>query len=726
MSERSTFSPFWHRVRAMKPRLRPHVQVTRQHYRGRRWYVVHDPSSNQFYRLSTVAHEFLGLLDGHRTVEEVWQHSLTRHADDALTQNEVIQLLSQLFAGNLLTADVTPETEQLLTRGRERRGKRLQQQAIGLMYFKMRLLNPDRLLRALEPIFRPVLNTWGFALWAAWVLAGLVALLPHLSSLLRGVDEAVAPSNWGWMFAVFIALKLWHELGHGLICRRFGGQVPEFGVMLLVLIPSPYVDASSAWTFASKWQRMAVGAGGMIFELAVASAAAFVYLGTPEGSLLHQIAYNAIFTASVSTILFNANPLMRFDGYYILSDYLEVPNLGQRANNMLRFLVQRHVFRMKDANAPTSSPGEALILLVYGVAAMAYRLFLFFSITLYIMGKMFAVGLFLALWTAGMWFILPVGGFIHWLATNPQIAERRGRVILTSLGLAAAVALAVGVIPAPDRRRAVGVVESTAQTSVFAGADGFVRTTHVRPGQRVAKGDPIVTMESDELLAQIRYSKAQLDEAVSRLNQAAGRNVAATQVADEYVQTLRAHLAVLEDRRAGLVVRSPHDGIVVSADPQRLVGAFLRRGEPVCDVLDDTSLRIAAVLTQSEASWIKSEPFEVEMRLSSNVHRVVPCVTDRVIEVGTRELPHESLGFAGGGKIEVDKEDRSGRLSRRPVFKAYFFAVQPGGTAGPGRIDDGVGLAGERVTLRFELRPKPLMTQWIDSLRKTLQGRARV
>lgn len=118
MAERSTFSPFWHRVRVLRPRLRPHVQLTRQHYRGRRWYVVHDPSSNQFFRLNVVAHEFVGLLDGRRTVEDVWQHSLTRHGDEALTQNEVIQLLSQLFGGNLLAADIPPETEQLLSRGR--------------------------------------------------------------------------------------------------------------------------------------------------------------------------------------------------------------------------------------------------------------------------------------------------------------------------------------------------------------------------------------------------------------------------------------------------------------------------------------------------------------------------------------------------------------------------------------------------------------------------------
>src|SRR5262245_52074023 len=189
MSERSTFSPFWHRVRLLRPRLRPHVQITRQHYRGRRWHVVHDPSSNNFYRLSPVAHEFVGLLDGTRGVEEVWQVGLQKHGDAALTQNEVIQLLSQLHGSNLLSADVPPETEQLLRRGRERRAKRWQQQAIGLMYFRVRLFNPDPILSWLEPIVRPLLSKVGLVAWSVWVLAGFLALLPHFDDLWSGVGK---------------------------------------------------------------------------------------------------------------------------------------------------------------------------------------------------------------------------------------------------------------------------------------------------------------------------------------------------------------------------------------------------------------------------------------------------------------------------------------------------------------------------------------------------------
>jgi len=705
------------------------VQITRQHYRGQRWHVVHDPSSNAFYRLNAVAHEFIGLLDGRRGVEEVWEYGLTRHGDAALTQNEVIQLLSQLFSSNLLAADVPPETEQLLGRGRERSGRRARQQAIGLMYFKIRLFNPDRILAWLEPIFRLLLNRIGFALWAVWVIAATIAVLPHWDRLVTGFDSAIAPSNWGWMVAVFVVVKLIHESGHGLICKRFGGQVPEFGAMMLVLLPAPYVDASATWAFPSKWRRMAVGAGGMIFELALAAGAAFAWKATLDApGLIHQISYNVMLTASVSTVLFNANPLMKFDGYYILSDLLEVPNLMQRSTSMLKFLAQKLIYRVKSANPPTSSPSEAIILTVYGVLALIYRIFLFFSITLYVLGKLFAIGLFLAIWTATMWFVLPIGSFVHWLATSPQLAEFRPRAVATSFVLIFATLLLVGVIPLPDRRRATGVVESAQQTGIFFKSDGFVATAHVRPGQRVKSGDPIVTSESDQLVAQLRLARAQLDEALGQERDAvnAGAAAAAHQlVAREYVRTMEEQVRFLETRVAGLVLRAPHDGVVVGPDPDRFVGAFVQEGQALCEIVNEDDLRVAATLTQPEGAWLSElQPadYSVEMRLASDVDRILDARVERWGEAGQRQLPHAALSYPGGGQIETSSQDRSGLLAKHPVFRAYLVA-DAGSTLGAG---SGIGRPGERVNLRFSLPNKPLVSQWLDRLQKLLQGRAKL
>ncbi len=730
--ERPTFSPFWHRVRSMKPRLRPHVQITRQHYRGGRWHVVHDPASNAFYRLSPVSHEFVGLLDGRRTVEEVWDLCLTRHGDDAPTQNEVIQLLSQLYTSNLLSADSSPEVEQLLRRGRERLGKKVQQQLIGLMYFRVRLFNPERILSWLEPIVRPLLSPAGLVLWIVWVLAGLAAVIPHWARLQESFQSAIAPANWGWLIVVFISLKLIHEAGHGLICKRFGGQVPEFGAMMLVMVPAPYVDASAAWAFASKWRRIAVGAGGMLFELAIAAGAAWVWRSTPDGHLFHQLAFNAMLTSGVSTVVFNANPLMKFDGYYILSDLLETPNLMQRSFSMLKHHLQKHVYRVKATIPPTADPVEAVILNVYGVAALAYRVFLFISITLYVMGQMFALGVILAVWTAAMWFLLPLGQFAHWLATHHALADRRGRALATSLALAAAGLGLLGLVPAPDHRRASGVVTSDSRSGVFFGTDGFVDVVHKRPGDAVGAGEAILTMSSPLLESQRSLSRGQLAEAEALYGRALVENPAAAQVALERIETFRQQSRVVEERIGKLTVRAPHAGVVVGNDPALLIGAWAREGQGVCEVVstEPAHLRFTGLLTQTEALWIHEltpEQYTVEVRRAAATGESIPAKAERVFRAGLRDLPHASLGYGGGGTVETDARDQSGTTAKRPLFHADFRALAQGEIAADSpMLSRAAPRPGERISLRFTLPSKPLLSQWSDRLQKLMQGRARI
>lgn len=712
-AERPTFSPLWHRVRAMRPRLRPHTQIVRQFYRGRRWHVVQDPASNQFFRLDPISYELVAMLDGARTIEEIWRALLTRHADAAPTQPDVVQLLAQLYGSNLLAAEGSPEAEQLLRRGRERLKKKAVQKALGVMYFKIRLFNPDAILEWVEPILRPILNRWGLLAWAALVAAALWQIAPHLSRLWRGVPDALQAANWGWLLLGYVVLKAFHELGHGVLCRRFGGQVPEFGAMLLVLMPSPYVDASACWAFPEKWRRIAVGAGGIVFELAIAAAAVFVWLRADEGTLVSQLAFNAILTAGVSTVLFNANPLMRFDGYYVLSDLLEVPNLMQRSSRMLQHLFQRHVYRIKDARPPTTQPGERAILLVFGVLALAYRVALFVTVTLLVMGKFFALGLVLAVWTAAAWFLVPAGAFVHWLASSPQLAEHRFRAVAVSLLLVAAVGGLVGLTPMPDRRRAEGVIESERVAGLFVGAPGVVVEAHARPGDRLVGGDPILTLRSPELETQLALAQAQLAEERVREREWAVENPAAAQVGAGRVDAAQRQVEQLRARLDRLVVRAPFDGVLVGDDPARLVGSFAAEGRPIADFVDERALRVAVGMTQPQAGWLFQVPrerFGVHMRRVADPHRTLAGGRVFAVDAGQRRLPHAALSLQGGGSALTDPSDRSGLRVRTPVFTVY---VEPEAGGLP-------GMPGERVAVRFTLPPRPLLAQWTDRLLKAI------
>ncbi len=719
MSERPTFSPHWHRVRTMRPRLRPHVQVTRQRYRGRRWHVAHDPASNRFFRMSPVAHELVGLLDGRRTVEDAWTIVAEKHGPDAPTQPEVIELVAHLYNSNLLSVDASPETEQLLRRGRERLKKKVQGQAIGIMYFRMRLFNPDAILSAVEPVLRPVLNRWGLIAWAVFVAVALYRLVPELGAFGEGFRDAIAPSNWLWIIAVFVVAKGLHELGHGVICKRFGGQVPEFGALLLVLVPSPYVDASASWAFASKWQRIAVGSGGMIFELFLASIAVHVWLATSPGELPHQLAYNAMLTAGVSTLVFNANPLMRFDGYYILSDLLEIPNLMQRSFKMLQYQFQRFVYRLDDAQAPTSDPGEGLTLTIYGIAATIYRVFLFVTITLFVMGQLFAIGLLLAIWTAAAWFLMPVGKFIRWLSTSPKLAEHRVRAVGVSLAMLALGVVLLGLIPAPDSRRGVGVVESAARTGVFAAQDGFLARVVALPGTRVEEGDAIVVLENDELLHRLRMARAMLAEFESVEREMTARSPSSVEIARDRVSAQRDAVAFLESQAERLTVRAPHAGVLVGPELAGLAGSLVREGDALGEIVDVEGVRVTASLPQLESAWLfdEAEPYRVAIRPVSLPGVVVRGENAVAVDAGQLVLPHAGLGVSGGGTIALDQQDQSGRLADTPQFVVY---VEPAAS------DRWVPTPGERVHLRFRLSAKPLLAQWADRLHKMVQGRVQL
>lgn len=719
MSERPTFSPHWHRVRVTRPRLRPHVQVTRQRYRGRRWHVAHDPASNKFYRMSPVANELVGLLDGKRTVEDAWTIVAEKHGADAPTQPEVIELISQLYNSNLLSVDTSPETEQLLRRGRERLKKKVQSQAIGIMYFRMRLFNPDGILSAVEPVLRPILNRWGFIAWVAFVAFALYKLIPELDTFAEGFRDAIAPSNWLWIIAVFVVAKALHELGHGVICKRFGGQVPEFGALLLVLVPSPYVDASASWAFASKWQRMAVGTGGMIFELFLAAIAVHVWLATSPGELPHQLAYNAILTAGISTLVFNANPLMRFDGYYILSDLLEIPNLMNRSFKMLQYQFQKFVYRLDDAEAPTSDPAEGLALTIFGVAATIYRVFLFITITLFVMGKMFAIGLFLAVWTAAAWFLMPVGKFLRWLSTNSKLAEHRVRAVAITVAMVAFGVVVLGLIPAPDSRRGVGIVESSARTGVFAAQSGFLAEVVALPGSRVEAGDRIAVLANDELNHRLRMARAMLDEFESAEREMTATSPSSVPIARDRVAAQRDAVAFLEAQVERLTVRAPHAGVLVGPEMAGLVGALVSEGDALGEIVDVENVRVAASLPQLESAWLfdEDEPYRVVIRPASLPSVVVRGENAVAIDAGQQILPHAGLGVAGGGTIALNAQDQSGRMTDTPQFVVY---VEP--TAS----DRWVPTPGERVHLRFRLSAKPLIAQWADRLHKLVQGRVQL
>ena len=293
--ERPTFSESWYRVAELAPRLRATVQVHRQHYRGRMWHVIQDPSSNQFFRLNEAAYRFVALLDGKKNVAEVWRICQDQLGDGAPTQGEAIQLLGQLYTSNLLHAELPPDAEGLFKRHQKRVRREVQGYLMNLLFIRIPLLDPDNFLNAWVSAVNWLFTWLGFVLWLGLIGTGLYFVIDRWSDLYNRADSVLDAENLPFLYLSFILIKVVHEFGHAFMCKVFGkrtgtgGEVHVMGVMLLVFTPMPYVDASSAWAFRSRRQRMLVGAGGMIVELAVAAVAAIVWYYTGDGAV-HTIA----------------------------------------------------------------------------------------------------------------------------------------------------------------------------------------------------------------------------------------------------------------------------------------------------------------------------------------------------------------------------------------------------------------------------------------------------
>ncbi|MFI4998981.1 MAG: peptidase M50, partial [Reyranellales bacterium] len=380
---RSLFSSSWYRVAGLKLRLRSHTTIHRQVYRGKVWHVLVDPQTGRHHGLSELSNLMVCLMDGRRTMQDIWEATGQRSRDDPPTQDETIQLLAQLHGADLLQGEFPPDFDEMAERSVKASQRRMMAQLRNPMAVRVPLFDPNRLLELTMPLFRPLFTVAGFLAWLALVLSGFVLAVLHWPELTSDVaDRVLAAENVAIIICIYPVVKSLHELGHAYATKIWGGEVHEIGIMLLVFIPVLYVDASASAAFKQKHRRIVVGAAGILVEMALAAIAMIVWVQGSPG-LGRSIAFNVMLIGGVSTLLFNGNPLLRFDGYYIFSDLVEIPNLGSRANAYVLYLLQRELFRIDDVETPVVEPSEAKWLLGYAVLSFLYRMLVSLGIALF-------------------------------------------------------------------------------------------------------------------------------------------------------------------------------------------------------------------------------------------------------------------------------------------------------------------------------------------------------
>jgi putative peptide zinc metalloprotease protein len=713
-----TFSDAWHRVAGLRASLRPDVRVRRQTAHGTRWYVLSNPLSNEFFRVTEDAHLFLSRLGANRTVDQAWRDTLANDPESMLSQQEVVQLLGQLNLSNLLRADRAGASASLFERYRQRRGRERRALLMSVLSIRIPLFDPDRMLDRARPLIRALISPLGLLAYLLLLVLGLKALMDRGDELFHQAAGLLSPDNLGLLYLGFAITKVVHELGHAAVCKRFGGEVHTMGVMLLLFAPLPYVDASASWGFRRSAPRMLVGAAGVLAELAVAAVAAMVWAYSAPG-VSGALAYNVIFAASVSTLVFNLNPLLRFDGYHMLVDLIGMPNLFQRSRAQLRYLGQRYLLGARLATPVADSRTEAWLLPLYGAVSALYALMLMATIAFFIAEQYLDLGLLLAVLLVLSATVLPLGKLLRHLLLSPQLAQQRARAIVSAAVLALVLLGFLGWVPFPDRVRAAGVVESKVFRQLSSESAGFLAELLVKPGEQVNAGQALARLDNPDLLVEIRASRMQLQQIQVQLLRA--QALALADLAPLHQQRLAAEagLADLERQLAALTVVAPVSGVWSAGEVEQGRGRWFPRGAAMGTIIDESGHRFVAILPQVATHLFNGTIERAEVRLGGEEGQNLLLRDVSVMPFEHGVLPSRALGFAGGGDIAVQPGDPNGVVAAEPFFRLHAdFDVSQ---AAEVRL-----MHGRLGVMRLTLPPKPLLEQWERSVRQLLQRRFRV
>ncbi len=702
----------WPLVAEQRLQLRQHVRIHPQEYRGERWYVLHDVSKGRHIRFNASAYEFIARLDGDISVQQIWE-LLVQIQDNTLDQDEVMMILTQLFSIDVLKGDLPADTTHFFQRYQHERHLRRKRSMMNPLAIRIPLFDPDRLLNLLMPWVRPVFTRSFLFLWLLLVGTASLSAMINFTPIIASMEKDIlAPENIILMLLMFVLIKLVHEFSHGFAVKMWGGEVHEMGITLLVLAPVPYLDASAAWGFRDKYKRVLVGAAGIIAELFLAALALFVWLVVEPG-MIKDAAFNAILICSVSTLLFNANPLLRFDGYYVLQDLIEIPNLYSRASRYHLYLIQRYLFGLDKVTSPARAEGERSWFFFYGLAAFIYRLFIMVVIILFLAEEYLFIGVALSLWMVFMQLIMPIIRGIRFLFASEILKGRRCRAAIVSILVIANVVSGLLYIQVPLVTRAEGVIWVPDQSQVFAATEGFVSEELVTSGDHVEADMTLLQMSEPNSEARIkvleaRYRELEILWAADQVEQ-----IVQSEITREDMRQVKDEMKLLHEKKSELSVNSKVAGTFVLPNGSSLQGQYLTKGQLIGYIVSPERLIVRSVVPQASIGLLREQVEKVEVRLAERLGETIASSILRETPSASTNLPSRALGASGGGDIAIVASDEAGTTASEKVFQIDL------------SLPDDLQITGlgERVYILFDHGSESLARQWLRSGRQLVLSR---
>src|SRR4051812_45556104 len=545
--------------RKLPIRKRPDLKARQQRYQGRLYWVVKDPVGLQYYRFEEEEYAILQMLDGQSSLDEIAERFERDFPPQTIRTEELQQFIGMLHRSGLVITDAAGQGQQLVKRRSEKKRQELLATATNILSMRFKGIDPERFFNFIYPYIR-----WFFSVPAMLVcitiglsaLTLIVVQFDFFHSRLPDFHSFFKAQNWLWLGLTLCITKILHEFGHGLSCKHFGGECHEIGVMFLVLTPCLYCNVSDSWMLPNRWHRAAIGAAGMYVELILASICTFIWWFTSPGPV-NYICLNVMFISSVSTLMFNANPLLRYDGYYILSDILEIPNLRQKASTILNRKLGAWCLGLEEPEDPFLPQRKQWLFATYTVASAIYRWVVTFSI-LYFLNRVFepyglkVLGQAIALGSLYGLLIQPLWNLYKFFSVPGRLGKVKSiRVYATLLVITGAI-VGIGFVPLPSHVYCPLEVQARDAKSVYVTTvDGILEKTFVQPGDRVTKGQLLAQLSNIDIDIKIGELTGQRDVYEAQLKGLTLVSLADRKASSEIEPTTKA-LASTKERLAQL------------------------------------------------------------------------------------------------------------------------------------------------------------------------------
>lgn len=692
--------------RPLRLRMRPDLWSRQQRYHGRSYWVVKEPLGLNYFRFHEEEYAILCMLDGQSSLEDIKERFEQEFTPQKITFQDLQQFIGMLHRSGLVVSEAAGQGRQLRRRRDEKKWKELLGKLSNIFAIRFRGIDPERILNWLYPytawFFSPVTIVFCL-LMAASALTLVVVEFDEFRSRLPTFHQFFGPHNWGWILLTLGVVKILHEFGHGLSCKHYGGECHEIGIMFLVFTPCLYCNVSDSWMLPSKYKRAFIGAAGMYVEMVIASIATFVWWFSEMG-LLNQLCLRIMFICSVSTLLFNGNPLLRFDGYYILMDLAEIPNLRQKSTEVLRRFLVELCLGIEQPENPFLPERRRFLFGLYTVAAVIYRWVIVFSICYFLIKVLEPYGLKVLgqlVAMAGLFGLVvqPTYQLIKFFYLPGRMHKVKKHRVAATLAVVAAVVAAVIFVPLPFHVKCTFEVQPRGAESVFAGVGGKLVEVVKRPGDRVRQGELLGRLENIDLQLQVVKLQGEQERLKAQLESLNRRRFRDSRVAmqipavKEMLATVESQLAEKSEELGRLEITAPVSGQVfppphhTSQDPgdgrlsgwsgypfdEKNEGAVLGPRDQYCQIGDPEKFEAILVVDQNDIDLL-SQYFgrhgawpPVEMKLDAFRWKTLEGQITHVASSPMQRSP-ASLASQMGGKLTT-KADRTGAL--RPVSTSY-------------------------------------------------------